>query len=151
MGWAVRGSNSGNGKRVYFLQIRPGRLWGPPSLLFNGYRVPLLGIKRLGREAQVSPLSSDGMKNYCMIAPSLLFRGYGAAFPGREADCSPPSNAEVKSAWCYTFATPKCLHGVDCYFFFWLCSPARAMSPSFTRFLDHTQRRVTVGRTPLDE
>jgi len=24
-------------------------------------------------------------------------------------------------------------------------------SPLFTRFLDHTQRRTTVGRTPLDE
>ena len=26
-----------------------------------------------------------------------------------------------------------------------------AMAFSFTRFLDHTQRRTTVGRTPLDE
>jgi hypothetical protein len=25
------------------------------------------------------------------------------------------------------------------------------MASSFTRFLDHTQRRATVGRTPLDE
>jgi len=25
------------------------------------------------------------------------------------------------------------------------------MAPSFLRFLDHTQRRTTVGRTPLDE
>jgi hypothetical protein len=32
-----------------------------------------------------------------------------------------------------------------------LCSPARAMAFSFTRFLDHTQRRATVGRTPPDE
>jgi hypothetical protein len=30
------------------------------------------------------------------------------------------------------------------------CSPARAMASSFMRFLDHTQRRATVGRTPLD-
>ena len=27
----------------------------------------------------------------------------------------------------------------------------RAFAPSFLRFLDHTQRRTTVGRTPLDE
>ena len=27
----------------------------------------------------------------------------------------------------------------------------RAMAPSFTRFLNHSQRRATVGRTPLDE
>jgi hypothetical protein len=33
----------------------------------------------------------------------------------------------------------------------WLCSPARAMASLFTRFRDHTQRRATVSRTPLDE
>ena len=30
-------------------------------------------------------------------------------------------------------------------------APSGAMAPSFTRFLDHTKRRTTVGRTPLDE
>jgi hypothetical protein len=30
-------------------------------------------------------------------------------------------------------------------------SPQWARASSFTRFLDHTQRRITVGRTPLDE
>jgi hypothetical protein len=33
----------------------------------------------------------------------------------------------------------------------WLCDPTRVMASSFFRFLDHTQRRITVGRTPLDE
>jgi hypothetical protein len=36
-------------------------------------------------------------------------------------------------------------------YFLWLCSPARAMASLFMRFLDHTQRRSTIGRTPLDE
>ena len=36
-------------------------------------------------------------------------------------------------------------------FFFWRDSPQWARASSFTRFLDHTQRRTTVGRTPLDE
>ena len=36
-------------------------------------------------------------------------------------------------------------------FFIWRCGPARARASSFTRFLDHTERRTTVGRTPLDE
>jgi len=35
--------------------------------------------------------------------------------------------------------------------FLWRCSPTRAMASPFLRFLDHTQRRITVGRTPLDE
>ena len=29
--------------------------------------------------------------------------------------------------------------------------PTRAMASLFLRFLDHTQRRATVGKTPLDE
>ena len=32
----------------------------------------------------------------------------------------------------------------------WRCGPTRAMASSFLRFLDHTQRRITVSRTPLD-
>ena len=35
--------------------------------------------------------------------------------------------------------------------FLWRCGPTRAMASSFLRFLNHTQRRITVGRTPLDE
>ena len=37
------------------------------------------------------------------------------------------------------------------FFPVWRCGPTRAMASSLTRFLDHTQRRTTVGRTPLDE
>jgi hypothetical protein len=36
-------------------------------------------------------------------------------------------------------------------FFLWRCDPTRVIASSFLRFLDHTQRRTTVGRTPLDE
>jgi hypothetical protein len=35
--------------------------------------------------------------------------------------------------------------------FLWRCDPTRVTASSFLRFLDHTQRRTTVGRTPLDE
>jgi hypothetical protein len=35
-GWTVRGSNPG-GSEIF--RTRPERLWGPPSLLYNGYRV----------------------------------------------------------------------------------------------------------------
>ena len=35
--------------------------------------------------------------------------------------------------------------------FLWRCGPTWAMASSFLRFLDHTQRRITVGSTPLDE
>ena len=35
--------------------------------------------------------------------------------------------------------------------FFWRICTQWARASSFTRFLNHTQRRTTVGRTPLDE
>jgi len=37
------------------------------------------------------------------------------------------------------------------FFLLWRYDPARVMASSFSRFLDHTQRRTTVGRTPLDK
>jgi hypothetical protein len=36
-------------------------------------------------------------------------------------------------------------------FVFGATAPQWARASSFTRFLDHTQQRTTVGRTPLDE
>jgi hypothetical protein len=49
----------------FFLQpVCPDQLWGPPNLLYNGYRGPFPG---------------------------------GKARPGRDADHSPPSSAEVKT------------------------------------------------------
>ena len=36
MGWTVRESNHGGGE---IFRTRPARSWGPPSLLYNGYRV----------------------------------------------------------------------------------------------------------------
>ena len=35
--------------------------------------------------------------------------------------------------------------------FFWRNSPQWATASAFLRFLDHTQRRTTVGRIPLNE
>jgi hypothetical protein len=43
------------------------------------------------------------------------------------------------------------LLGIKCVLSFWRSSPQLARASSFTRFLDHTQRRTTLGRTPLVE
>jgi hypothetical protein len=37
------------------------------------------------------------------------------------------------------------------FFFLLRCDPMRVIAFSFLRFIDHTQRRTTVGRTPLNE
>jgi hypothetical protein len=54
----------------------------------------------------------------------------------------------------YSIPVPYPLH--ICYMFFSVfpmafAAQSRAMASSFTRSLDHTQRRTTIGRTPLDE
>ena len=45
------------------------------------------------------------------------------------------------------------VHWLSSYmpFFLWRCDPTRVMASLFLRLLDDTQRRTTVGRTPLDE
>jgi len=48
------------------------------------------------------------------LGPSqpLIQRVPGGSYPEGKADHSPPSNAEVNSAWSYTSTPPICLHGV---------------------------------------
>ena len=43
------------------------------------------------------------------------------------------------------------IRGCLLFYFIWRDSPQWARASSFTRVLEHTQRRTTVGRTPLDE
>jgi hypothetical protein len=43
------------------IRTRPDRPWGPPSLLYNGYRVSVTGVKRPGRGAS-HPHSSTEVK-----------------------------------------------------------------------------------------
>jgi hypothetical protein len=45
----------------------------------------------------------------------------------------------------------NCIYIYIYIFSLWRCAPMRVMVSSFLMFLDHTQRRTTVGRTPLDE
>jgi hypothetical protein len=51
----VRGSNPGGGE---IFRTCPDRPWGPPSLLYNGYRVFPEGKERPGRDADPSSASS---------------------------------------------------------------------------------------------
>jgi hypothetical protein len=61
---------SGRDKRFFSTPQSPGRLWGPLSLLSNGYRGALFpGVKRLGREADHSPPSSSEVKNGGAVPP----------------------------------------------------------------------------------
>jgi len=48
------------------------------------------------------------------------------------------------------FKTVLITNQVQNFFPLGRCGPTRAMTSSFLWFLDHTQRRITVGRNPLD-
>jgi hypothetical protein len=66
----------GSGKSILFSPKRPDRLWGPPSLLYNGCRGAVsLVVKRQVREADHSPLSSDEAKNGGAIPPLICLHG----------------------------------------------------------------------------
>jgi hypothetical protein len=53
---------------------------------------------------------------------------------------------------CMLVETCSCLIWIHNLFFsLWCCGLMWAMDSSFLRFLDHTHRRTTVSRTPLDE
>jgi hypothetical protein len=54
-GLTVRGSNPGGGE---IFRTCPDRPWGPPSLLYNGYRVFPGGKEQPVRDAEPSPPSS---------------------------------------------------------------------------------------------
>jgi hypothetical protein len=63
-----RGTESrGEGGDIF--RTSPDRPWGPPSLLYNGYRVFPGGKVRPGREADPSPPSSAEVKNGVELYP----------------------------------------------------------------------------------
>ena len=82
-GWTVRASNPGGGE---ISLIRPDRLWGPPSLLHNGYRV-LSGSKAAGVGVDHPPLYSAKVKErvelyiYSPSGPSWTVLGRNLSLP----------------------------------------------------------------------
>ena len=74
-GWTVRGSNPGGGE---IFRTRPDRPWGPPTLLYNGYRVFFPGVKRLGRGVDYPPPSSAEVKGRVEL---YLYSPSGPSWP----------------------------------------------------------------------
>jgi hypothetical protein len=74
-GWTVRRSNSSGGGIFHNLPDRP---WGPPSLLYNGYRVFPRGVKRPGRGVDHSPASSAEVKERVEL---YLYSPSGPSWP----------------------------------------------------------------------
>jgi len=77
-----------------------------------------------------TPVSLHMLKCSCAHTLSCLFMY-----------CSFASIGHADIMWCTVYY----------YYYLPLQPPQWAMASSFTRFLDHTQRRTTVRRTPMDE
>jgi len=60
---------------------------------------------------------------------------------------------DISDKWLFITDSANCWlkYCIQMFFFLWRCDATRVMASSFLRFLDHTQWRTTVGRTPLDE
>ena len=91
----------------------------------------------------------DGL--YCLKFFRIFHRHQCLNF-GEEKNISCPYRGSITALFipqlipCTDWATP------DAYFFFLLSlRPNAATASSFMRFIDHIQRRTTVGGTPLDE
>jgi len=73
-GWKVRGSNLGGGE---IFHTRPDRSWGPPSVLYNGYRV-FPGDKAVGAWRWPPTPSSAKVKERVEL---YLFSPFGPSWP----------------------------------------------------------------------
>jgi hypothetical protein len=67
--------NCGGGE---ICRSRPDRPWGPPSLLYNGYRVSFPGVKRPGRGVDHPPSSSARVKDRVEL---YLYSPSGPSWP----------------------------------------------------------------------
>jgi len=90
-----------------------------------------------------NPLSSEAQLLWTWHIDTINKRSLGTLRAQRASYCS---NNNIRES---ALSLPK---DIDCpYLFLRRCNPTRAIASSFMRFLDHTKRRTTVGRTSLDE
>jgi hypothetical protein len=75
--------------------------------------LPTLTKLRAGRYGVRFPAGAGNFSlHHVQTRYRCSFPGGGGKRPGREADHSPPSSAEVKNAWSYTSTPPIRLNGV---------------------------------------
>jgi hypothetical protein len=92
--------------------------------------------------------ASKGIVRMCQRLISIYFPGI--SFTGTGIITRNESEEPVEVSVLLTIILHRVFLFV-CLFVIGTTAPHWARASSFTRFLDYTQRRITVGRTPLDE
>ena len=96
-GWKVRGSNPGRGVRFFLSRKRPNRLWGPPCLLFSGYRGYFAGVSYRGVK----------LTSYLHLMPRLWMGGTNPIVP--------PYTCLTWTGKLHIFESmPRCLLDISC-------------------------------------
>jgi hypothetical protein len=77
---AIEVRSTAEAKEFFLWPVCPDRLWGPPSLLYKGYRGPFLGAKaRPGRDVDHSPH---------LVPRSRMSRSYTSSPPSTCVSCN---------------------------------------------------------------
>jgi hypothetical protein len=62
---------------IFYFTPGPDLIWGPPNFLSSGYQGLFSGVKRTGREADLSPSSSAEVRNaWRYISTPVRFHGF---------------------------------------------------------------------------
>jgi len=78
------------------------------------------------------------------------FKGLSGSWPKWQLIAYKQSNA-IARCFHYKHCTYIHIYLFIYLFILWRCDPTRVLASSFLRYLDHTQRRITVDRTSRDE
>ena len=81
----------------------------------------------------------------------LHFQANSCRIDGGQKGTGTTSSRRISFSICQHVSIKDSYSFVRMFLSFWRNSPQWARASSFTRLLDRTQRRTTVGRTPLDE
>jgi len=94
----------------------------------------------------------NGLAKWCRHERRYFWKTVSETNARRTADLRYMFLLSGAPGWTYSDLSFHAFSGCPCtIFLLWRCVPTLVMASSFLRFLDHTQRRTTVGRTPLNE
>ena len=153
--WGCVGSNAGFGALQEKQTSLPCRVWNPDSPVFQAVDAPKVTLRAwtasiINRSKRKKTFRHDSAWESAVELHeilTLLFL-FNVSFVSGRFYCTMIRRSSVIAR---LISLDFSCWLINIFFFIWRNSPQWATASSFTRFLDHTQRRTTVGRTPVGE